>query len=172
MKNQGAGRVTEERKRQVGQFFMGTDDKKAAGRKHFDDSFDGRAQCRLLIIGQQTVAQKNYVERSGGRKIEQIMTIPADVFSKTRQDNVMMAIRFVKTGRDPFRREFLEAAFAEHPLSGAIQEPRIGIGCDYLQGGRKVQSVPEHGKTVWFLAAGTTGRPDSQPLRETGRQLR
>jgi hypothetical protein len=52
MKNQGTGRVTEERKRQVGQFFMGTDDKKAAWRQHFDDPFDGGAQCRLLIIGQ------------------------------------------------------------------------------------------------------------------------
>lgn len=172
MKNQGTGRVTEERKRQVGQFFMGTDDKKAAWRQHFDDPFDGGAQCRLLIIGQQTVAQKNYVKRSGERKIEQIMAIPDDVFSKMRQDTVMIAIRFVKTGRDPFRREFLEAACAEHPLPSAIQEPRIGIGRDYLQDGRKVQSVPEHGETVWFLAAGTTGRPDSQPLREMDIQLR
>ena len=135
MENQGAGRVTEERKRQVGQFFMGADDKQAAGRQHFDDAFDGRTQCRLLIIGQQTVAQKNYVERSGGRKIEQIMATPDDVFSQMRQDNVLIVIRFVETGRDPFRREFPEAAFAEHSLAGAIQEPRIDIGCDYLQGG-------------------------------------
>jgi len=152
--DEGALFVTDEADSRCRQPFMGTDDEKATRRQGLDDATNGRIEQGLAVIGEEIIAQQDDMEPLCWRLLDQIVLPPDDVFLVMNADGKGV-FPYPAEGRlNIFRRELLEAAFLIDTVAGTLEADRLGIACEYLQGSRQSQPVPEDSEAVGFLTAG------------------